>query len=231
MSSTSPTEVHPAPEPGSHLQHHFDTPVQQYESAVLGMWLFLATEILLFGGLFCAYLVYRTLYFPSFLEGSKHMDLAIGAVNTAVLICSSLTMALGVQAAQKGRSKAIVPWMAITLLFGCTFLVLKGVEYYQHWRAHEVPGLGFDLASSAAGVDVSKVQLFFVLYCVMTGLHALHMLIGIGLVTWITICAGKGRYTEGYHNPVENVGLYWHFVDLVWIYLFPLLYLISRMHT
>jgi len=204
---------------------------QQRETATLGMFVFLLTELMMFGGLFCAYLVYRTLYFPSFLEGSKHMDLAIGAVNTAVLICSSLTMAIGVQAAQKGRSKAIVSWMAVTLLFGCTFLVLKGVEYYQHWRAHEVPGLGFDLASSAAGVDVGKVQLFFVLYFIMTGLHALHMLIGIGLVTWITICAGKGRYTEGYHNPVENVGLYWHFVDLVWIYLFPLLYLISRTHT
>ncbi len=204
---------------------------QQRETATLGMFVFLLTEMMMFGGLFCAYLVYRTLYFLSFQEGSKHMDLAIGAVNTAVLICSSLTMALGVQAAQKGRRKAIMSYMAITLLFGCTFLVLKGLEYYQHWRAHEVPGFGFEFASNAPVLDVGKVQLFFVLYFIMTGLHALHMLIGIGLVTWITICAGKGRYTGGYHNPVENVGLYWHFVDLVWIYLFPLLYLISRMHT
>jgi len=223
------TEAGAVPHPA--LQVPYRDLDQQRETATLGMFVFLLTELMMFGGLFCAYLVYRTLYFPSFQEGSKHMDLAIGAVNTAVLICSSLTMALGVQAAQKGRSKAIVSWMAVTLLFGCTFLALKGVEYYQHWRAHEVPGLGFDLASSAAGVDAARVQLFFVLYFIMTGLHALHMLIGIGLVTWITICAGKGQYTEGYHNPVENVGLYWHFVDLVWIYLFPLLYLISRTHT
>jgi cytochrome c oxidase subunit 3 len=158
------------------------------------------------------------------------MDLTIGAVNTAVLLCSSLTMALGVQAAQKGRGKTIALYMVITVLFGCAFLALKAVEYTHHWHAHEVPGFGFEFVSSAAGVDVGKVQLFFVLYFIMTGLHALHMLIGIGLVTWVTIDASKGRYSEAYYNPVENVGLYWHFVDIVWIYLFPLLYLISRMH-
>jgi cytochrome c oxidase subunit III len=204
---------------------------QQRETATLGMFVFLLTELMMFGGLFCSYLVYRTLYLPSFLEGSKHMELTIGAVNTAVLICSSLTMALGVRAAQKGRSRAIVFYMLITLLFGCAFLALKGVEYYHHWHAHEVPGFGFEFVSNAAGVDPGKVQLFFALYFIMTGLHALHMLIGIGLVTWITIGAWKGHYMERYHNPVENVGLYWHFVDIVWIYLFPLLYLISRTHT
>ena len=202
---------------------------QQRETATLGMFVFLLTELMMFGGLFCAYLVYRTLYFPAFQEGSRHMDLTIGAVNTAVLICSSLTMALGVQAAQKGLNKTTVRYMLVTMLFGCTFLALKGVEYYSHWRAHEVPGAGF--LAQAAGVDPNKLQLFFSLYFLMTGLHALHMLIGLGLVTWITISAYKGRYTEAYHNPVENVGLYWHFVDIVWIYLFPLLYLISRMHV
>jgi len=204
---------------------------QQRETATLGMFVFLLTELMMFGGLFCSYLVYRTLYFSAFQEGSRHMDLTIGAVNTAVLICSSLTMALGVQAAQKGRSSPTVSYMLITMLFGCTFLVLKGVEYYSHWRAHEVPGIGFDFVSHTAGVDPNKVQLFFALYFIMTGLHALHMLIGLGLVTWITISAHKGRYTPAYHNPVENVGLYWHFVDIVWIYLFPLLYLISRTHV
>jgi len=204
---------------------------QQRETATLGMFVFLLTELMMFGGLFCCYLVYRTLYFPSFLEGSRHMDLTIGAVNTAVLICSSLTMALGVKAAQKGRSKSIVPFMVITLLFGCTFLALKGVEYYQHWRLHEVPGFNFRFVSSVPGVDPDRVQLFFVLYFIMTGLHALHMLIGAGLVSWVAIAAHRGRYTAAYHNPVENVGLYWHFVDIVWIYLFPLLYLISRTHT
>jgi len=217
--------------PHAALQAPYRDLDQQRETATLGMFVFLLTELMMFGGLFCSYLVYRTLYFPSFLEASRHMDLTIGAVNTAVLICSSLSMALGVRAAQQGRRKTIVLCLVITLLFGCAFLALKGVEYHHHWRVHEVPGINFDFSSSVPLVDVGKVQLFFALYFIMTGLHALHMLIGIGLVTWITIEAHKGRYSPAYHNPVENVGLYWHFVDIVWIYLFPLLYLISRMHT
>lgn len=200
---------------------------QQRDTATLGMFVFLLTELMMFGGLFCSYLVYRSIYYPSFAAGSKHMDLTIGAVNTAVLICSSLTMALGVKASQEGRRKAIVIFMIVTLLFGCTFMVLKGVEYYHHWEEREVPGFGFDFSSNTPGVDPGKVQLFFALYFIMTGLHALHMLIGIGLVTGIMIYAHRGHFTEAYHNPVENVGLYWHFVDIVWIFLFPLLYLIS----
>jgi len=223
--STEAAAVHSA------LQAPYRDLEHQRETATLGMFVFLLTELMMFGGLFCGYLVYRTLYFPSFLEASKHMDLTIGAVNTAVLICSSLTMVLGVQAAQQGRRKAIVMWLIITMLLGCTFLALKGVEYYHHWAVHEVPGINFDFSSAVPLVEVGKVQLFFALYFIMTGLHALHMLIGLGLVTWITISAYKGRYSSAYHNPVENVGLYWHFVDIVWIYLFPLLYLISRMHT
>jgi cytochrome c oxidase subunit III len=213
------------------LQAQFRDMDQQRDTATLGMFVFLLTELMMFGGLFCSYLVYRTLYFPSFREGSKHMDLKIGAVNTAVLICSSLTMALGVRAAQQGRRRMVMMFMAITLLFGCTFLGLKAVEYHHHWRMHEVPGSSFEFGSSAAGVDAGKVQLFFALYFIMTGLHALHMLIGVGLVTGVLVYAYRGFYTQLYHNPVENVGLYWHFVDIVWIYLFPVLYLISRTHT
>jgi cytochrome c oxidase subunit 3 len=213
------------------LQNQFRDMDQQRETATLGMFVFLLTELMMFGGLFCSYLVYRTQYFPSFQAGSKHMELWIGAVNTAVLICSSLTMALGVKAAQQGRRKAIILFMIITLLFGCTFLALKGVEYYGHWAKHEVPGFGFEFTSNAAGVQIGKVELFFALYFIMTGLHALHMLIGIGLVTGVLVYAYKGHYSELYHNPVENVGLYWHFVDIVWIFLFPLLYLISRTHV
>ena len=225
MSHSSEALVHsPLQAPYRDLEH-------QRETATLGMFVFLLTELMMFGGLFCAYLVYRTLYLPSFLEASRHMDLTIGAVNTAVLICSSLTMVLGVQAAQQGRRKAIVMWMVLTMLFGGVFLALKGVEYHHHWAMHEVPGINFDFSSAVPLVEVGKVQLFFALYFIMTGLHALHMLIGLGLVTWVTIAAHKGRYSPAYHNPVENVGLYWHFVDIVWIYLFPLLYLISRMHT
>ena len=212
------------------LQAHFRDMDQQRETATLGMFVFLLTELMMFGGLFCSYLVYRTLYFPAFQEGSMHMDLKIGAVNTAVLICSSLTMALGVHAAQNGRRKTVIMFMIITLLFGCTFLALKAVEYHHHWRMHEVPGFNFEFAPSADGVDAGKVQLFFALYFIMTGLHALHMLIGVGLVTGVLVYAYKGHYSRLYHNPVENVGLYWHFVDIVWIYLFPLLYLISRFH-
>jgi cytochrome c oxidase subunit III len=213
------------------LQAQFRDMDQQRETATLGMFVFLLTELMMFGGLFCSYLVYRTLYFSAFREGSRHMELWIGAVNTAVLICSSLTMALGVKAAQQGRRKAIILFLVITLLFGCTFLALKGVEYYGHWAKHEVPGFGFEFTSHAPGVDIGKVELFFALYFLMTGLHALHMLIGVGLVTGVLVYAYKGHYSQLYHNPVENVGLYWHFVDIVWIYLFPLLYLISRTHV
>jgi cytochrome c oxidase subunit 3 len=204
---------------------------QQRETATLGMFVFLLTELMMFGGLFCAYLVYRTMYYPSFQEGSKRMDLIIGAVNTAVLICSSLSMAFGVQAAQLGRRKLIITFLIITLVFGITFLVLKGVEYHHHWQEHEVPGFHFQVETKTPGADPNRVQLFFALYFIMTGLHALHMLIGAGLVTGIIVYAYKGHFSSLYYNPVENVGLYWHFVDIVWIFLFPLLYLISRART
>ena len=200
---------------------------QQRETATLGMFVFLLTELMMFGGLFCSYLIYRSLYYPSFAAGSKHMELWIGALNTAVLICSSLTMALGVKASQEGRRNAIVIFMIITLLFGCTFMVLKGVEYYHHWEKHEVPGFSFEFPPDAPGGTTGKVELFFALYFLMTGLHALHMLIGITLVAGVMIYAHRGHFSAAYHNPVENVGLYWHFVDIVWIFLFPLLYLIS----
>ena len=202
----------------------------QRETATLGMFIFLLTELMMFGGLFCSYLVYRALYHSAFELGSAHMHLEIGAINTAVLICSSLTMAMGVRAAQTGQRKALMIFLIITLLFGCVFLGLKGVEYYSHWAEHEVPGFNFGPHYPLGGVEAGKLQLFFALYFIMTGLHALHMLIGVGLVTGVFIYAYKGHFNEHYHNPVENVGLYWHFVDIVWIYLFPLLYLISRFH-
>ena len=213
------------------LQHHFADMDQQRETSTFGMWLFLVTEIMFFGGLFCAYLVYRATYYQAFVEGSQTMNIWLGATNTAVLICSSLSMALAVRCAQLDQRKMMVILLIVTMLFGAAFLGIKAVEYHEHWTHHQFPGPNFQFeGAEAGGVSPQNVQIYFSLYWAMTGLHALHMVIGIGLVTWITIAGARGLYSADYYSPVENVGLYWHFVDLVWIYLFPLLYLISKKH-
>ena len=216
------------------LQHHFADMEQQRETSTFGMWMFLLTEIMFFGGLFCAYLVYRASYYQAFVEGSQKMNIMLGATNTAVLICSSLTMALAVRAVQTGKSKAFVALLLLlTMAFGFGFLGIKGVEYHEHWTNHEFPGPHFHFQTddpARPATDPVHTEIYFSLYWAMTGLHALHMIIGIGLVTWILIVATRGGYSPSYYSPVENVGLYWHFVDLVWIYLFPLLYLISKKH-
>jgi cytochrome c oxidase subunit 3 len=209
------------------LRHHFSDMEQQREASSMGMWVFLITEIMFFGGMFCSYLVYRYEYYQAWLEGSRHMNFWIGTVNTAVLICSSLTMALAVQASQLGKRKLLVLLLLVTIGFGVVFMVLKGVEYHEHWVLNEFPGSHFHFE----GQDPRHTEMFFVLYFTMTGFHALHVVIGIGLVGVIAYMAAKGRFSTAYHNPVENVGLYWHFVDLVWIYLYPLLYLISHRHV
>ena len=209
------------------LRHHFADMEQQRESAELGMWIFLITEIMFFGGLFCAYMIYRYMYFQAWEAGSEQMDFWYGTINTVVLICSSLTMALAVRAAQVGQRKALVVLLIITMLFGCAFMGIKGVEYHGHWVEHQFPGPNFQFA----GPDPQHVQIFFFLYWTMTGLHAFHMLIGVVLVGFITYFSWRGKYGADYYNPVENTGLYWHFVDLVWIYLYPLLYLISHKHA
>ncbi len=208
------------------LHPHYADLDQQRETSTFGMWVFLLTELMFFGGMFTAYLVYRVVYFDAWKAGSAKMDFLIGSVNTAVLICSSLTMALAVHASQVGKRKLLVIFLIVTMLLGLGFLGLKGVEYYAHWQDHEVPGANFRYA----GVDPTHVELFFVLYFVMTGFHALHVLIGVCIIAVITWLAHKGRYTPLYHSPVENTGLYWHFVDIVWIFLYPLLYLISHVH-
>lgn len=208
------------------LHHHFADLDQQRESATLGMWVFLVTEILFFGGMFTAYLVYRTAYPAAFVAGSQHMEFWAGTANTLILLTSSLTMVLAVHAAQTGERKTYVVALLFTLLFGLAFLGIKGYEYHHHWVNHDVPGPTFQFE----GPDPRHAELFFGLYFAMTGFHALHMVIGIGLVGTILYFGWKGRYTPQYHTPVENVGLYWHFVDIVWIFLFPLLYLISKRH-
>jgi len=212
------------------LRHHFATKEQQREAASLGMWLFLSTEIMFFGGMFCAYLIYRRLYFTEFAAGSRSLNVTLGAINTAVLICSSLTVALGVRAAQMGKRKLLVVLMLLTLVFGLAFLGIKGVEWTAKFKEHHVPGASFHFEQTeldGKSIDPQHIQLYFSLYFAMTGMHALHMIIGVGMFVYLTYHSWKGRYTPDYYTPVENGGLYWHFVDIVWIYLFPLLYLID----
>jgi len=216
------------------LLHHFAEPQQQRDAASLGMWVFLATEVMFFGGLFCAYLVYRLKYFGDFGAASKSINLTLGATNTVVLICSSLTVVLAVWAAQTARRTLLIGSLAITMLLGMVFLGIKAVEYKDKFEEHHVPGVSFSFdkveipGHPGQYANPSHAQLFFSLYFVMTGLHALHMIIGLGIFLWLLIMAWKGRFTPEYYTPVEIGGLYWHFVDIVWIYLFPLLYLIDR---
>jgi cytochrome c oxidase subunit III len=229
LSDSTATIEHENPE----LQHHFSDMEQQRNASSLGMWLFLGTEIMFFGGMFCAYLVYRLNYYNEFAAGSRSLDLTLGTINTAVLICSSLTVALGVRAAQMGKRKLLIILMLLTLVFGFAFLGIKGVEWYAKYTEHHIPGASFDASDLIRDypqlhIDQSHEQLYFSLYFALTGLHALHMIIGVGIFTFITIYAWKGKFTPEYHTPVEIAGLYWHFVDIVWIYLFPLLYLIDR---
>jgi len=215
------------------LHHQFVDAEQQRNAASLGMWLFLGTEVMFFGGMFCAYLIYRLWYYPEFAAGSRSLDIWLGTVNTAVLICSSLTVALGVRAAQMGKRRLLVLLLLLTLVFGLGFLGIKAVEWHDKFVEHHVPGISFnadDLMrdNPQIHIDPAHTQIYFSLYFAMTGLHALHMIIGVGIFCYLTYYGWKGRYTPEYHTPVEIGGLYWHFVDLIWIYLFPLLYLIDR---
>ena len=210
------------------LYGQYRTLEQQRETASLGMWIFLSTEVLFFGGLFMTYTLYRSTYPDIFAAASKTINLTLGAVNTVVLISSSLTMAMSVWAAQVGKRKLIVFFLIATLVLGCVFLGIKAVEYHEKFVEHHVPGLDFNFEPGADTGTNAHAQLFFSLYFGMTGLHALHMIIGAGLLIWLIKEAMRGRFSSTYNTPVENVGLYWHFVDIVWIFLFPLLYLIDR---
>jgi cytochrome c oxidase subunit 3 len=203
---------------------------QQREASTLGMWAFLITEIMFFGGLFLAYSIYRYLYPDSFAAASSHLNWRYGAFNTVVLICSSLTMALAVYYSQIGKRKMIVAFLVLTIALGLVFLGVKAIEYYEKYETHHIPGAGFVWRSETGeplGGNVQSVQLFYWLYFAMTGVHALHMIIGIGIMLVLIFMAQRGRFTPEYHSPVEISGLYWHFVDIVWIFLFPLLYLLG----
>ncbi len=204
------------------VAEQFDDLDQQHTASTLGMWVFLATEVLFFGGMFAGYLVYRTLYGGAFAVASREMNLILGSVNTAVLLCSSLTMALAVHAAQQSERKRTILFLLLTIALGMTFLGIKAVEYAQKFQEHLVPWLDFGVE----GADAIHVRMFFVLYFLLTGFHALHLTIGVGVLTVMTVKASRGRFSSAYYSPVEISGLYWHFVDIIWIFLFPLLYLI-----
>ena len=204
--------------------HQFDDFEQQRDADTLGMWVFLVTEIMFFGGMFAAYAIYRSSYHEAFAAASAQLDLWLGAINTGVLIGSSLTVVLAVYSAQTGARRALVLFLVLTILLGCVFLGIKAVEYYHKFEEHHVPGPAFHFTHGPA----RQAQIFFSFYFAMTGMHALHMIIGVGLMAVLTIKAWRGRYTPDYYLPVEIGGLYWHFVDIVWIFLFPLLYLVSH---
>jgi cytochrome c oxidase subunit 3 len=206
------------------LAHHFDTLEEQSVTSTLGMWVFLVTEVLFFGGLFLAYTLYRSLYPEAFAFSSHELDVTLGTINTAVLITSSLTMALGVHAAQLGERKKLIFFLIITMILGMVFLGIKADEYYEKFVNHHVPGPNFQFEPEY----FRNAQIFFSLYFVMTGLHALHMIIGLGIMAWMLVWTINGTITKEYSSPIEISGLYWHFVDIVWIFLFPLLYLIGR---
>ena len=207
------------------LLHHFETIEQQKDASTLGMWFFLIQEIMFFGGLFCAYTVYRASYPETWASASHHLPIFWGALNTGVLIGSSFTMALSVHAAQSGKSaRTIAFWVVATMVLGAVFLGVKGIEYADKWHHHLIPGLNFQWE----GPDAGPAQIFFGLYFAMTGMHALHMIIGEGLLAWIALRAWRNEFSPRYNTPVELMGLYWHFVDIVWIFLFPLLYLLGR---
>jgi cytochrome c oxidase subunit 3 len=198
---------------------------QQIEANTLGMWLFLVTEVMFFGGLFLAYIIYRGAYPQEFAEASHHLDIFLGTTNTVVLLCSSLTMALAVRSVQVGQRKTAVAFLFLTLVLGLTFLSIKGLEYYHKYEEHLIPGSGFMYESEA---NPHYAQLFFILYFVMTGFHALHMVIGAGVIIFFMLRIWQRAYPPENYVPVEMLGLYWHFVDIVWVFLFPLLYLIGR---
>ncbi len=210
-----------------YMRHQFDDMDQQNDAANLGMWLFLLTEVMFFGGFFLGYSIYRTEYYDSFVNGSHHLDVFLGGLNTVALITSSVTMAFAVRAAQLGKKNHIIMFLVMTLVLGVVFMVNKYLEYSHKWHDNLIPGLDFIWTEPG---DPRTIQLFYAFYFCMTGTHGLHVLIGLGLIIWLVIRTQQNKFTPQYYAPIENFGLYWHFVDLVWIFLFPLLYLIGGLH-
>lgn len=256
MASTAHGQGH-----GPALQHHFETPTQQKEAATLGMWAFLITEIMLFGGIFMAYIVYRWAFPEIWAAAATHLNTPLATLNTVVLLVSSLTVALAVHAAENGKTRKLVALLVVTMVLGVTFIGIKAFEYaekFSHcagysdpisWltgaeHAHEsheclVPGRAFlypeeHATGHAEGAPIppttpgaaTPYQLFYFLYFCATGLHAIHMFIGLGVVGTLTVMAARGKFGPEYYTPIEIGGLYWHLIDIVWVFLFPLFYLV-----
>jgi len=204
--------------------HQFEDAEQQQDAATLGMWVFLTTEVLFFGALLLGYSVYRRAFPSTFGEASRHLDIVLGTVNTAVLLCSSLTMAFGVYQAQQGNNRALVRYLLLTMFLGSLFLGIKFYEYYEKYSEGLLPGSAFVWHGS----DTAHASIFFLFYFILTGMHALHMIVGVCLLLVLAIRGRLGRFSASYYTPLEMGGLYWHFVDIVWVFLFPLLYLVDR---
>ena len=206
------------------LDEQFASLAHQREVATLGIWLFLATEVLFFGGMLASYLVYRVSYPDGFAEAGRHTKIVLGTINTAVLLTSSLFMALAVRAAKLGLRRSVVLWLALTALLGVAFIGIKGFEYSKEWEEHLVPALNFAFPGEHRG----PVEIFYLLYFIMTGIHALHLTVGVCLVVIMMALAWRGWFRPEWYTPIEVTGLYWHFVDIVWIFLYPLIYLVGR---
>jgi len=225
--------IHGAPGMPDHrhnpaLHEQFEDIEQQRDAGTFGIWIFLATEVLFFGGLFTTYIQYRILYFNGFVSGSHLLERHLGAVMTFVLLGSSFTMALAVHAIRLDQRKRVVIFLILTMLLGLAFLGIKFTEYYGKWQEHLVPGFNWQpTAEQLGGATPHHVELFLCFYFFMTGLHALHMIVGIGLLAVMAALVWFRKITVDHYNRIEVSGLYWHFVDIIWIYLFPLLYLIT----
>ena len=218
MSQAAASHDHP-----SYVQHHFVDAHQQFESSKLGMWIFLVTEILFFGGLFAAYIIYRAWNPDLYILAAQQLDTTLGATNTLVLIGSSLTMALAIHYMQLNKQKLSIYMLVTTIVLALTFMVIKYFEYTHKFHLGIYPGEFYTFD----GIDHPKANIFFSIYYMMTGLHGIHVLIGVGLIAWLVVKASKGAFNSEYYTPIEITGLYWHLVDIVWIFLFPLLYLID----
>lgn len=205
------------------LQHHFVDAEQQFQTAKLGMWVFLVTEILFFGGLFAAYIVYRLWYPELYVMASEELDTLLGGVNTVVLIGSSLTVALAIRASQLNQNKKIIINLGITIALACVFMIIKYFEWTHKFDLGIYPGKFYEFG----GIEHEKANVFFSIYYLMTGLHGIHVVVGIGLMAWLLWRAVKGHFNSEYYTPIEITGLYWHLVDIIWIFLFPLFYLID----
>lgn len=207
----------------AHVAHHFSDAEQQRESAKLGMWVFLLTEVLLFGGLFAFYAIYRSWNHEMFYNAHKHLDVVMGSINTVVLITSSLTMALAIRSLQVNKQKHASKYLIATLLLAATFMVIKYFEYSHKIHLGQLPGKFYTFT----GIEGTNPHIFFSVYFTMTGLHGIHVLAGMVVIWWMLRRTRRGEFSSEYYTPVEMTGLYWHLVDLIWIYLFPLLYLIG----